>query len=282
MRVGCVGIRIGGLRSPARGHNGSVFRCIRKREKTEGAKKKNGPPSAAGRVRPKNRCSAHLQGAKKMSLFTAVLAAAGAARHHDRIANVLVLILPRLISMRGVLSVLGRAGALVVLLAGGVCARANADEPGGAQLYKQLCARCHGAEGEGTKKEYTKPLAGKWPLNRLTRYIAAEMPDDAPGTLKPAEAAKVSAYIFDAFYSPAAQARQKLPRAELARLTVRQYRNAVADMVASFRPAPPQPGLAGTGLKGEYFKGKVRGFNKGAPAIARVDPVLQVDLSTGS
>src|SRR5581483_75200 len=73
MRVGCVGIRIGGLRSPARGHNGSVFRCIRKREKTEGAKKKNGPPSAAGRVRPKNRCSAHLQGAKKMSLFTAAV-----------------------------------------------------------------------------------------------------------------------------------------------------------------------------------------------------------------
>src|SRR5581483_10840856 len=76
MRVGCVGIRIGGLRSPARGHNGSVFRCIRKREKTEGAKKKNGPPSAAGRVRPKNRCSAHLQGAKKMSLFTAAVCAA--------------------------------------------------------------------------------------------------------------------------------------------------------------------------------------------------------------
>jgi hypothetical protein len=61
---------------------------------------------------------------------------------------------------------------------------------------------------------------------------------------------------------------------------VRQYRNAVADLVAGFRPTPPRPD--GAGLRGEYFKGKVRGFKKTEPAFSRIDPVVQVDLGTSS
>jgi cytochrome c553 len=160
----------------------------------------------------------------------------------------------------------------------------RADDLTGAQVYRQMCARCHGAEGEGSKKEYPQPLIGKRSLESLVRYIAKEMPEDAPGKLKAVEAENVAAYIYDTFYSPEAQARQKLPRLELARLTVRQYRDAIADLVAGLRPpAPPWPDGDGTGLKGEYFKSKVRGFNqKGTPAIARIDPVIQIDLGLSS
>ena len=63
---------------------------------------------------------------------------------------------------------------------------------------------------------------------------------------------KVAAYIYETFYSKDAQARNKfrLPRIELSRLTVRQYRNAVTDLIGSFR----NPGRWDDerGLKGEY------------------------------
>lgn len=173
--------------------------------------------------------------------------------------------------------------AVVVLSLTGSRAPAAPEELTGAQIYRQMCARCHGVDGEGTKKDYPKTLAGTMSRERLARYIAKSMPEDDPGKLKLPQAEKVAAYIYDAFYSPEAQAKQKPPRLDLARLTVRQYRNAVADLIASFRPAPALPEGAGTGLRGEYFKGRVRGFNKGGgPAFSRVDPVIKVDVGASS
>ncbi len=71
----------------------------------------------------------------------------------------------------------------------------------------------------------------------LAKLIAKTMPEDEPGTCVGPDAEKVSAYMYDAFYSKAAQARNPMrpARIELSRLTVRQYRNAVADLVGSFR-----------------------------------------------
>ncbi len=65
---------------------------------------------------------------------------------------------------------------------------------------------------------------------------------------------QVAAYIYDAFYSKAAQARNPFrpARIELSRLTVRQYRNAVADLIGSFRRHRPLGRIAG-------LKGGVRG-----------------------
>jgi len=48
-------------------------------------------------------------------------------------------------------------------------------------------------------------------LDRLARYIAKTMPEDEPGKLKLPDAEKVAAFIFDAFYSPDAQAKLKPP-----------------------------------------------------------------------
>ena len=111
---------------------------------------------------------------------------------------------------------------LGVVLAAAGCQRdpaATLAADAGAGIYRAKCADCHGPKGEGVEGKYAAPLTGDWSLARLTRYTALNMPDDAPETLTPAEAQAVSAYIFDAFYSPAAQARLNPPRRELQHLT---------------------------------------------------------------
>src|SRR6478752_6997625 len=110
----------------------------------------------------------------------------------------------------------------------------HAAEPTGAQIYKEMCARCHGAKGEGTKK-YAHPLTGDWSVARLASVIDRTMPEDDPDKLDAAGSKRVAEFIYDAFYSPVAQAKLSPPRVELARLTVKQYRNAIADLIGSFR-----------------------------------------------
>ncbi len=131
-----------------------------------------------------------------------------------------------------------------------------AEEPTGEQIYRQRCASCHGANGEGTADDYPHPLAGDRPVDKLARFIKKTMPADDPGSCSPEDAEKVAAYIYDAFYSPAAQARNRPPRIELSRLTVRQYRNAVADLIGTFRDSGPWDDRRG--IQAEYFNS--RGF----------------------
>ena len=104
---------------------------------------------------------------------------------------------------------------------------------------------------------------GERPLAALARYIAKTMPEDAPGECVGEDADRVAAYIYEAFYSKAAQARNKFqaPRIELSRLTVRQYRNAVADLVGGFRG--PGNWDDQRGLKGDYSGGGRRRRNSG-------------------
>ena len=92
------------------------------------------------------------------------------------------------------------------------------------------------------------------------------MPSDDPGSLSAADSGRVAAYIFDAFYSPGAQGRIQPLRRDLSRLTVRQYRNATADLIASFRPAPPPIGPE-RGLKAGYYK--TRRFNQNDRVLER-------------
>ena len=121
-----------------------------------------------------------------------------------------------------------------VVLATGAAGRA--EEKTGEQIYKQQCARCHGPAGEGTKK-YPQPLTGDRSVAGLAAVIARTMPENDPGTCVGDDAKRVSTYIHDAFYSPVAQARKNPPRIAFSHLTVRQYRNAVADLIGSFRHA---------------------------------------------
>jgi cytochrome c553 len=155
-------------------------------------------------------------------------------------------------------------------------AAVSAASPDGAKLYTDQCARCHGKVGEGVKKKYDKPLIGGLAVPQLAEQIRKTMPEDAPESLSKDEAAAVAAYIHEAFYSAIAQERNKPARVDLTRLTVNQYRNAVADVVGSFRWGVNQWKDGGQGLKGEYFGN--RGF--GNRMIDRTDKLVAFDFGT--
>src|SRR5436190_18099883 len=146
---------------------------------------------------------------------------------------------------------------------------AFADDKSGDQIYAKKCASCHGKGGEGTK-EHPELLIGDRSLEKLAAYIAKTMPEDKPGTCVGDEAKKVADYIYTAFYSRAAQARNKPPRIELARLTVGQYRNAVADLIATFRETSKADERRG--LRAEYFNAKRPKDDK--RVVDRIEPVV--------
>jgi hypothetical protein len=165
--------------------------------------------------------------------------------------------------------------AMLLTLSGAVDA---AERRTGEQIYKEQCASCHGKNGEGSK-EYGHPLEGDKSIGQLAKYIAKSMPDDDPGTCVGEEADKVAAFIHKAFYSKTAQARNKPPRIELSRLTVRQYQNTLADLIGSFRS--PAKWDDQRGLHGEYFKSRRRSRN-GQRLIERVDPEISFDFGVES
>jgi cytochrome c553 len=148
------------------------------------------------------------------------------------------------------------------------------DASPGEPLYKKQCAPCHGAKGEGTK-QYLKSLSGDKSVAQLSSYISQSMPPGPKKCTAP-DAKKIAAYIYDAFYSPIAQARIRPPRIELARLTVTQYRNAIADLVGSFRPQPKLDEKRG--LRGHYFK--LGRMGQGDRILERVDPQINFDFGT--
>lgn len=169
----------------------------------------------------------------------------------------------------------------IILLVCGVLSPASAAEEDrtGEQIYRQLCASCHGANGQGDNDHYPQPLAGDRSLSELAQYIDKSMPENEPEKCGIEDSRKVASYIYDAFYSPIAQARIKPPRIELARLTVRQYRQSLADLVGASRGSPAQ-WTTDRGLKGEYFKN--RRMRNEERAIERIDPVVKFDFGEGS
>lgn len=169
---------------------------------------------------------------------------------------------------------------LLGLIVAAIPAAGRADAPRtGAQIYRQQCASCHGAKGEGTRESYPHPLIGNRTVDRLARYIAKSMPEDAPGECVGEDAERVAAYIYDAFYSRIAQERNKPARIELSHLTVTQYRNVLADLIGTFRAPGPRPDDR-HGLQGEYFKSKR--FRSSGGVISRIDPEVRFDFGTSS
>ncbi len=164
--------------------------------------------------------------------------------------------------------------AVLTLLCNGVAAT-GAEESPGAKIYRQMCARCHGPQGEGTAK-YSYPLTGDWSLERLAAYIDRAMPEDDPDKLDAQGSRQVAEYIYQAFYSPAAYARLKPPRRELARLTARQHRQTIADLIGTFRP--PARLSQQQGLQGRYYNG--RNFNPKSRLLERVDAGVDFDFGT--
>jgi hypothetical protein len=166
--------------------------------------------------------------------------------------------------------------ALLVLLVWALRADAGpgAAISAGERTYRQRCAGCHGAKGDGSTA-YPHPLTGTHSVGELARFIAQSMPP-GPRKCPASEAPQVAGYVYNAFYSPLAQARNRPARITLSRLTVRQFRNAVADLVDGFRPVVPQK--TRRGLRGEYFKG--RDFDGKERVLDRLDPEVQFDFGT--
>lgn len=171
-----------------------------------------------------------------------------------------------------------RATLALIVICQLVSASMAADGKTGEQIYRQLCASCHGANGEGDNDHYPQPLAGDRSVGELAKYIEKSMPEKEPEKCVGEDARQVAAYIHDAFYSPIAQARIKPPRMELARLTVRQYRQSVADLFGSFRGSSQWN--QDRGLKGEYFKN--RRMRNEERAFERIDPVVKFDWGEDS
>ncbi len=149
----------------------------------------------------------------------------------------------------------------------------------GATIYAQHCVECHGKAGEGVAGKADDALAGERSLESLARYIDRNMPEDDPDALDAAQSHLVAAYIYDAFYSATARARNNPPALAPARLTNRQFRESVADLFGSFEePLPPGPS---TGLNAVYHESD--GMNKKARKIAaREDRHLDFDFGEGA
>ena len=146
----------------------------------------------------------------------------------------------------------------------------------GQQIYTEQCSFCHGKAGEGAKK-FPKPLAGDKSVPQLAEQIQKTMPKEEPGSLSKDDATAVAAYAHDAFYSAAAREKNNPVRTELARLTVAQHRNAVADVIGSFRGSSTKWDAV-RGLKGEYFKNRNHGDRK----IERTDAEVKFDFGVAA
>lgn len=133
-------------------------------------------------------------------------------------------------------------------------AYASAAEHPGLLIYQKQCQECHGAKGQGVKDKFDEPLTGDLTLEALTRKIERTMPEDKEGTCVGDDAKNVASYIYESFYSAAAQARSHPPEQELSRLTIAQYRASVMDLIGRFRMGPgfDRPVNAEMGLKAVY------------------------------
>lgn len=154
---------------------------------------------------------------------------------------------------------------------------ASEPSPSGQEVYKRLCAECHGAKGEGVEDRCPDPLQGDRSLPDLVKVIEETMPEDDPGKCTGELAEKVAEYIYGAFYSEEARA-GAASRIELSHLTVRQYLNVTADLVAEFLGEVRLDEKRG--LQGRYFN--ARNFRDNKKAFERLDPQIDFDFKAES
>ena len=151
----------------------------------------------------------------------------------------------------------------------------------GKEIYTRHCTECHGDQGQGVPDLAPDPLHGSRSLESLTRYIDRRMPEEEPELVSGEDAAAVAHYIYHAFYSPAARAGHPANERAFLRLTARQYRESIADLIGSFHPGAPSqppPHQAPPGLSARYFSSE--GMNKKAHhALDRADLHLDFDFA---
>jgi mono/diheme cytochrome c family protein len=129
------------------------------------------------------------------------------------------------------------AAALVAALAGGVGAQeaarsvrdgvySPAQAQRGERLFESICTSCHELEELTGSGGYFELAEGQ-SLWDTFDYVAAEMPEDDPGSLQPEEYAAVLAYLLRAYGLPSGTAELPAARGPL-------------ETLAMARPAPPR------------------------------------------
>ncbi len=159
-------------------------------------------------------------------------------------------------------------------------ASANANERivRGAAIYKSQCADCHGAMGQGVEGAYDRPLVGDLATSQLADVIDKTMPEGNPSACVGEDAKLVAEYLFQAFYSEAAQNRLRPPKQMFSRLTSEQFRQSISDLYAAsdWIPRPE----AKRGINAEYYRSAKH--RKEDKVVERVDPSINFDFGKES
>ncbi|MBL9134957.1 MAG: DUF1592 domain-containing protein [Verrucomicrobiales bacterium] len=171
------------------------------------------------------------------------------------------------------------SGFCLIAVLGSPSEARGADSKAGATIYRKLCAECHGPKGEGVAGKYDEALYGEKSVEALARLIDRTMPEDDPKRCVGEDARAVAAYIHNAFYSLEARARNHPVKVQPSRLTERQFRESVADLIGGFRPV--RQAFRTGGLHAEYYQSK--GMNKKEKKILeREDRAIDFDFAEGS
>lgn len=150
---------------------------------------------------------------------------------------------------------------------------ADDSAPDGKTVYAEKCARCHGQEGQGSEN-VDGALTGTLSVFQLAKLVQETMPEDDPETLTAAESKAVADYIHNAFYSAVARDRNRPARVALARLTARQHRQALTDLIGS--TGASDDGESVLGLQAKYTEG--RGGGKDSQSLERIDPQVNFEF----
>lgn len=148
----------------------------------------------------------------------------------------------------------------------------------GKELYENLCLDCHGDRGQGVAGKYDETLYGDRSLTSLTKLIVDTMPEEHPEKCVGEEAKLVSKYVYEAFYSPEARARNNPPRQELAHLTGGQYINSITDLIGYFQGSK-NPGNR-HGLQATYYK--TRRTSRDNKVSDQIDPNVNFNWGESS
>ncbi|WP_146390056.1 DUF1588 domain-containing protein [Allorhodopirellula solitaria] len=149
----------------------------------------------------------------------------------------------------------------------------------GAVIFDAQCASCHGESGQGTEDYFPDPLTGDASIGELAELITDTMPEEDPDACVGPDAEAVAAYIHHAFYSEAAQLRNRPPQLALQRLTGDQLRSSLSDLYSHFAQIHRdrwEDLKANQGLEARYYTGKK--WDEEAQKIARTDPVVDFDF----
>ena len=158
-------------------------------------------------------------------------------------------------------------------LAAAAAADPNSANAKGEAVYARQCLSCHGKGGKGARSIRTR----WWATSRFSNCPSTSPRRCPTTTPTPAPATRLGRWrntSTAAFYSNVARARNQPARIELSRLTVRQYQNAVCDLIGWGRGAMVWDGPKG--LQAQYYKTKRR--KKDDRLAEQVDPTVEFDF----